>query len=90
MEAVFPSSGRSPGGSGDSRSLEVASVEIAGLGEGWNLSTRGLGNRDTGFCVWSLVGRMGRMGGVGCDTVLYVQVVVPKSGVQVNETKLNN
>lgn len=59
MEAVFPSSGRSPGGSGDSRSLEVASVEIAGLGEGWNLSTRGLGNRDTGFCVWSLVGRWG-------------------------------
>lgn len=30
------------------------------------------------------------MGGVGCDTVLYVQVVVPKSGVQVNETKFNN
>ena len=37
------------GSSGDSRA-----------GWGWSLSTRGLGNRDIGFCVWSLVGRWGR------------------------------
>lgn len=56
-------------------------MEIGGLGEGWNLSTRRLGNRDTGFCDWSLEGNLGRTGETGCDTVLYAQIVVHKGEV---------
>ena len=60
------------GGSGDSRGR----VEL----EPQRVSTT-----DTGWCLRSSA-EVRRMGGVGCDTVLYVQIVIPDLGVQGSET----
>ena len=40
---------------------------------------------DAGWCLGSSA-EVRRMGGVGCDTVLYVQIVIPDLGVQGSET----
>lgn len=57
----------------------MVAVEIAE--GGWSLNPKGLVPQMQAG-VWGSSAEVRRMGGVGCDTVLYVQIVVPDLGVQ--------